>query len=92
MTDGMTSHKDAKRLKAASASLKKIAHVIAVGVSGKGYNSKNKKKQQQELSEIASSQEDLFYKLNFTEVLKHLDPIAKRACPLIYKIKGNNKT
>lgn len=88
MTDGLTSPKDVKRLKAASARLKKIAHVIAVGVTGKGYNRKNQKNQQQELGEIASSPEDLFYQLSFTQVLKHVDPIAKRACPLVYKIKG----
>ena len=88
MTDGLTSPKDVKRLKTASDRLKKIAHVIAVGVTGKGYDRKNQKKQQQELGEIASSPEDLFYQLNFTQVLKHVDPIAKRACPLVYRIKG----
>ena len=59
--------------------------MIAVGVTGKGYDAEKKKQQAAELAKIASSPQDLFYEASFEQVRDHVDPIAKRACPLNYK-------
>ena len=73
-------------LNIATKALKRISHVIAVGVAGKGYNAGERQQQRDELSKIASSFEDLFYEASFEQVRDHVDPIAKRACPLTPKL------
>jgi len=85
ITDGLTNAKDIPTFRAATAALKSSGHVIAVGVTGKGYDAEKKKQQAAELAKIASSPQDLFYEASFEQVRDHVDPIAKRACPLNYK-------
>ena len=89
MTDGLTNRGDIRTLKQTAAALKlKGTRMIAVGVAGKGYNAERKRQQKAELSEIASSPQDVFYEASFEQVRDHVDPIAKRACPLFYKRLG----
>ena len=85
MTDGLTSYSDRGRLNVSSSNLQNIAHVVAVGVAGKGYNAKRKFQQRAELSQIASSDEAVFYEPSFRKLRDHVGPIAPQACPLVFK-------
>ena len=85
LTDGLTNHDDVATLNTSSVTLRTTAHVIAVGVAGKGYNSERKQQQRAELGQIATSPQDLFYEASFEQLRDQVDPIARRACPLVYK-------
>ena len=85
VTDGLTNRRDLPTFNATTKALKRDAHVIAVGVTGKGYKPAKRRKQKAELRQIASSPEDLFYEPSFEQFMKHVDLIANRACPLVYK-------
>ena len=86
LTDGLTNPKDVPTLNIATRALKRISHVIAVGVVGKGYNARKRQQQRDELIKIASTLKDLFYEASFEQVRDHVDPIAKRACPVTPKL------
>lgn len=87
LTDGLSN--DRKRLEITSKQLKKIAKVVAVGVRGKHYSKAQRKKQEEELKMIATDKnKDFFLKDSFEKIRKEVDPIAKRACPLTYRKKG----
>lgn len=82
LTDGLTNEDDLPKFIVSSTALKTIAHVIAVGVAGKGYTPERKQQQRAELDKIATSPEDLFYEPSFAQLKDHVDPIARRACPV----------
>lgn len=82
MTDGLTNPKENQTFNFATEALRRLARVIAVGVAGKGYDAKKRRQQREELRQIASTPQDLFYEASFEQVRDHVDPIAKRACPL----------
>lgn len=85
LTDGLTNDDDKETFNNATPALKAVAHVIAVGVAGKGYNAEKQRKQRAELLQIASSPDDVFYERSFEKLKERVDPIARRACPLYYK-------
>ena len=82
LTDGLTNKGDLPKFRVSSTALKNIAHVIAVGVAGNGYTAELKRQQRVELYKIATSPQDLFYEASFAQLKDHVDPIARRACPV----------
>lgn len=85
VTDGLTNDDDHVRFNTSSSALRNTAHVVAVGVAGKGYDNKKKAQQRVELGQIASDDQALFYEPTFKQLVDHVHPIARQACPLFNK-------